>query len=90
MLAMEEAGVELVLTGHHHLAGHSESRAFAVEGPRRVVVVRAGTAISMRGRGERNSYNLVEAGDDSIRVERRDWDGDGFAAAATQEYPRRR
>ncbi|HUR62483.1 MAG TPA: metallophosphoesterase [Candidatus Thermoplasmatota archaeon] len=90
MLAMEEARVELVLTGHHHLAGHSESRAFAIEGPRRVVVVRAGTATSVRGRGEANSYNLVEATQDAIRVERRDWDGGQFVPAATQEYPRRK
>jgi 3',5'-cyclic AMP phosphodiesterase CpdA len=86
--AMEEAGVDLVLTGHHHLAGHSESRAFAAAGPHRVVLVGAGTATSVRVRGEPNSYNVVHVEGDALRVERRDWDGGRFRLAREQEYPR--
>lgn len=86
--AMEMEGVDLLLTGHHHMAGHSESRAFAVGGPRRLVIVQAGTATSHRMRGEPNSYNLVHADARLIRVERRDWDGTAFRPAATQEYAR--
>jgi 3',5'-cyclic AMP phosphodiesterase CpdA len=88
LLAMEAAGVDLVLTGHHHLAGHSESRAVAAGGPRRVVLVQAGTATSVRVRGEPNSYNLVHVGGKALRVERRDWDGRRFATAGVQEYRR--
>lgn len=84
--AMEEAGVDVVLTGHHHLAGRSESRAVAVEGQHRVVLVGAGTATSVRVRGEPNSYNLLHAAPGTLRVERRDWDGRRFGTAEEQEY----
>ncbi|MCA1810953.1 MAG: metallophosphoesterase [Halobacteriales archaeon] len=86
LLAMEEAGVDIVLTGHHHIAGRSESRAHAVDGPHRVVLVGAGTATSVRVRGEPNSYNLLHAAPGRLRVERRDWDGQRFGTAEEQEY----
>ncbi|MEA3144480.1 MAG: hypothetical protein QOG31_1804 [Thermoplasmata archaeon] len=88
LVAMEEAGIDAVLTGHHHLAGHSESRAVAAGGPRRVVLVRAGTATSIRVRGEPNSYNLVHAEPGVLRVERRDLDGGRFRTVAEQDYHR--
>ncbi|HEX2066430.1 MAG TPA: metallophosphoesterase, partial [Candidatus Thermoplasmatota archaeon] len=84
--AMEEAGVDAVLTGHHHLAGHSASRAVAAGGPRPVVLVGAGTATSVRRRGEPNTYNLLHLDPGRLRVERRDWDGTRFATAAEQDY----
>ena len=86
---MEEAGVDLVLTGHHHIAGHSESRAFAVGGPHRLVIVQAGTATSVRVRGDPNSYNLIHADQDKITVEERVWKEDRFTAGKVQSYPRR-
>jgi 3',5'-cyclic AMP phosphodiesterase CpdA len=88
--AMEAAGVDLVLSGHHHMAGRSESRAFAVGGPHRLVVVQAGTATSLRHRGERNSYNLLHADARQIAVEERRWDGRTFRSGAIQAYPRAR
>lgn len=89
VLAMEEVGVDLVLTGHHHVGGHSESRTFVAEGPHRLVVARAGTATSVRMRGEPNSYNLVHADLRQIAVEQRVWGDDGFTSGAIQAYPRR-
>lgn len=86
---MEEAEVDLVLTGHHHIAGHSESRAFAVGGPHRLIIVRAGTATSVRMRGHANSYNLIRADAERIVVEERKWEVEGFAAGKVQTYPRR-
>jgi 3',5'-cyclic AMP phosphodiesterase CpdA len=86
--AMEAAGVDVVLTGHHHQWGHSESRAFAVGGPHRLVVVRASTSVSQRRRGEPNSYALVEVDEERICVRSRVWDGQRFVAGAVHRYPR--
>ncbi|MEA3190964.1 MAG: hypothetical protein QOD77_1546 [Thermoplasmata archaeon] len=88
--AMEAAGVDVVLAGHHHVPGHSETRAFAVGGPHRLVVVQAGTAVSRRMRGAPNSYNLVHADQQRIAVEQRHWEGGRFVAGTVQAYPRGR
>ena len=86
--AMEEAGVDLVLTGHHHQFGHSESRDVPIGGPHRLVVVRASTSISHRRRGEPNSYSLLEMDAATLRIEGRTW-GDGrFVAGTTHAYRR--
>lgn len=86
--AMEEASVDLVLTGHHHRFGHSESRDVPIGGPHRLVVVRASTAISRRRRGEPNSYSLLHLDDATLRIEGRVW-GDGrFGEGTTHSYRR--
>ncbi|MEA3136299.1 MAG: hypothetical protein QOC71_580 [Thermoplasmata archaeon] len=86
--AMEAARVDLVLTGHHHLVGRSESRAFAVGGPHRLIVVGAGTSTSVRVRGAPNSYNLIHVDDGKFVVEERRWKDGRFHASALQTYPR--
>lgn len=88
--AMEAAGVDLVLTGHHHRFGHSESRDVPVGGPHRLVVVRASTSISHRRRGEPNSYGLVRIDDRTLRVASRVWDAEAgrFGAGVAHEYRR--
>lgn len=86
--AMEEAGVDVVLAGHHHIAGHRETRAFAVGGPHRLIVVQAGTAVSRRVRGSPNGYNLLHVDGRMVTVEQRHWDGQRFAAGTVQAYPR--
>ncbi|HET6399744.1 MAG TPA: metallophosphoesterase [Candidatus Thermoplasmatota archaeon] len=89
VLAMEGAGVDLLLTGHQHRSGHFESRAYVADGPHRLVIVRAGTCISHRRRGEPNSYNLIHVEPDRFIVEARHWTDGSFRAAATQAFPRR-
>jgi 3',5'-cyclic AMP phosphodiesterase CpdA len=88
VLAMEEAGVDLVLTGHHHRFGHSESRDVPVGGPHRLVVVRASTSISHRRRGEPNSYSLLHLDGKAFGIEGRTWKDGRFAAGATHSYRR--
>jgi 3',5'-cyclic AMP phosphodiesterase CpdA len=87
---MEQAGVDLVLAGHHHVPGHRETRTFAVGGPHRLVVAQAGTAVSRRVRGTPNGYNLIHADRQRITVEQRSWDGGAFRAGTVQVYPRGR
>jgi 3',5'-cyclic AMP phosphodiesterase CpdA len=73
--AIEDAGVHLLLSGHHHraLSGHHSSA--ATEGTVQVIdegsilVLHAGTAISTRTRGtEGNSYNLIQIDKQRVSV----------------------
>ena len=88
--AMEQAGVDLVLTGHLHRFGLSPARAAAAGGPHSLVVVRASTSISTRRRGEPNAYGLVHVDPDRLAVESRAWDGARFTSQRTRVYPRPR
>lgn len=87
---MEESGVDVLLTGHQHVAGHSETRAFVAEGPHRLVVVRAGTSVSHRTRGTPNSYNVLRVDANAVHVEERRFVSGQFQATAVQDYPRLR
>lgn len=86
--AMEEAGVDLLLTGHQHLFGHSETREYVIGGPHRLIVVRASTSTSHRRRGEPNGYNLLHIHADRIAVESRSFQDGGFCRGTFQEYRR--
>ena len=79
-------GVELVLNGHTHVPGATQSR----DG---IVIARAGTATSKRTRnGNTNSYNLISFDENQICVFVRHYDerADAFVAARAFTFPRRR
>jgi 3',5'-cyclic AMP phosphodiesterase CpdA len=67
-------GADVFLTGHLHLnyVGHTATR-YQVAG-RAAIVVEAGTATSVRLRGETNSFNVLRIDTAEIAVERMDWD----------------
>ncbi|MDX1623351.1 MAG: metallophosphoesterase family protein [Gemmatimonadota bacterium] len=77
MEALAECGVDLFLTGHlhRHHVGHTAER-YRIR-DHAAVVVQAGTATSTRGRGERNSFNVVRISRDEIEVEPWLWRPDG-------------
>jgi 3',5'-cyclic AMP phosphodiesterase CpdA len=68
-----EHGVDLFLTGHRHLsfAGHTAAR-YHVYG-RSAIVVEAGTATSVRVRGEANAFNIVRVDRHQVTVDRLEW-----------------
>jgi 3',5'-cyclic AMP phosphodiesterase CpdA len=69
------AGADVFLTGHLHLTyvGHTAVR-YRIEG-RAAIVVEAGTATSVRGRGETNAFNLLRIDNGTITIERMEWTG---------------
>jgi 3',5'-cyclic AMP phosphodiesterase CpdA len=86
-----ECGVDMVMTGHlheshitmHEQAGH------------RILLVQAGTAASLRGRGSerlKNSFNLVEVSEQEIKVISYVYSNDAsdFSPSITKTWPRHR
>ena len=74
MAGLAECGADVLLAGHLHLS-HTGSTAqrYQIQG-HSALVIQAGTAISTRGRGEANSFNLVRLDHPNITVERLSWD----------------
>ena len=75
-----ENRVQVVLSGHIHVAQNVRTE----QGP---IIVTAGTATSTRGRGpdrDANTYNMVELDEESVAVERRDYDGTEFSVTSRE------
>jgi 3',5'-cyclic AMP phosphodiesterase CpdA len=92
-LAMERlvaSGADIFLTGHLHLsyAGHTAVRYGTAD--RSAIVVEAGTATSVRGRGEANAFNLLRVERDRVSAERFEWIAErgAYAAAHRDEFAR--
>ncbi len=73
-LAMEklaDCGADLFLAGHIHVShiGNTATR-YKLETGQSALVVQAGTATSTRGRGEANSFNLIEFEHPKLTVKR--------------------
>ena len=67
LAAIAEAGIQLLLSGHHHRALTGEL-ATEVGGDGSILIVHAGTAISPRIRGaEGNSYNVIDIDGDQVQ-----------------------
>ena len=83
-------GADVLLTGHRHLSyvGHTAVR-YETQG-RSAIVVEAGTATSVRGRGETNSFNVLRVEHAAVTVERMDWDAAErrFARAQSEGFAR--
>ncbi len=82
--------LDVLLAGHMHI-GASGRVADRFETPNgSLIFSQAGTAISKRYKGERNSLNVIEIDRPRIRVQKYSWDSGGSAFAAVpselQEY----
>jgi 3',5'-cyclic AMP phosphodiesterase CpdA len=86
MGAFAGLGVDLILSGHLHLArsGPSTTR-YPGSG---ALLVQAGTATSFRRRGEVNSFNLIDVDRRTVAIRRMDWDaaGHGFTEAGAEHF----
>jgi 3',5'-cyclic AMP phosphodiesterase CpdA len=94
----ERCGVDAVLTGHLHASHAASSQELFPVLERPIVLVQAGTATTLRGRGaerRRNSFNLLEVTPEAIGVthfvygDEPGEDGDpGFEATEAKAFPR--
>ena len=90
MTVLAKAGVDLMLSGHLHLAHTGvTSKRYKIEG-HSALVVQAGTATSTRGRGEANSFNIIRIEAERIVVERILWHAGSasFQLASALTYER--
>ncbi|MEO8809489.1 MAG: metallophosphoesterase [Rhodanobacter sp.] len=68
-----ECGVDLLLAGHLHASHAGNTSARYPDLDHAALVVQAGTAASTRGRGEANSFNVIEIEPIQITVRRFAW-----------------
>ena len=80
LAAIARCGVDMVLSGHLHVTSSM------VSGP--AIFVQGGTALSTRGRGEANSFNVIRAELNRIAVEQHSWDGDTFRLLSAGQFHR--
>lgn len=80
-----DAGVHLLLAGHHHRPFSGSAATFLTLG-HSMLVVQAGTTTSTRLREHANSFNLIESDDDRLRIAVHAWDEGGFEEAAEESY----
>ena len=80
-----DAGVHLLLAGHHHRPFSGSAATFLTAG-HSMLVVQAGTTTSTRLREHANSFNLIESDGDALRVAVQAWAEGGFEEAADESY----
>jgi 3',5'-cyclic AMP phosphodiesterase CpdA len=85
--AVADAGVDMLLAGHHHTASTHTARDLVTRaGP--ALVVQAGTATSVRLRDETQSFNRIEIEGDMVSVTLQAWADGKFEPKSMQRYER--
>ena len=85
--AVADAGVDMLLAGHHHTAStHSARDLVTRAGP--ALVVQAGTATSVRLRDEKQSFNRIEIAGALVTITLEAWTGERFEPQTSQRYER--
>ena len=85
--AAGEAGVDMLLAGHHHTASSHSARDLVTRaGP--ALVVQAGTATSIRLRDESQSFNRIDTEGEAVTLTLQAWSGDKFESSTAQKYVR--
>ncbi len=74
-----EDGAETVVEGASAEGAPLSTRGAPATGPR-LVVIQAGTALSVRRRGEPNAFNRIDVANGRLEVRRVHWTGDGWQA----------
>lgn len=82
-----KCSVDVLLSGHLHVSHAGETDDDGVEAYS-ALLVHAGTALSTRGRGETNAFNVIRVHAPSISVEQHRWQPDRacFEAADAQHF----
>jgi 3',5'-cyclic AMP phosphodiesterase CpdA len=83
--AVQDAGVDMLLAGHHHHASsHDASELITRVGS--ALVVQAGTATSTRVRKQEQSFNTIDIADGSATITVNTWNGDDFRPTDAKRY----
>lgn len=89
MIQIADSGADVLLAGHLHVShiGNTAER-YKLESGRSALVIQAGTATSTRGRGEANSFNILEFEYPRLVVKRLECQtpGAGFVQAESQLF----
>lgn len=82
-----QCGVDLILSGHGHIAGAAESATRYRAAGRSMLLVQAGTATSARRRGELNSCNIITIDRPNVTIDRLTWDeAEGRFASSHRDH----
>jgi 3',5'-cyclic AMP phosphodiesterase CpdA len=84
---LRDAGVEVICSGHLHVAYASDTAGFRDQ-TREIVAVHAGTCMSTRLRGEPNGYNRLILDGDLLTIQQRRWAWPGFVDGPHKRYRR--
>ena len=89
MPQIADCGADVFLSGHLHVShiSHTAER-YKLDSGRSALVIQAGTATSTRGRGEANSFNVIEFESPRLVIKRLECQAaeTGFIEAQTQEF----
>lgn len=83
--AIDDAGVDMVLAGHHHHAS-SQDASELVTRAGGVLVVQAGTATSTRVRQQEQSFNSIDISDGKATITVHAWNGKNFHPTEPRLY----
>ena len=89
-LALEsiaDAGVDLLLAGHNHRASVNDATKL-VKGAGKSLVIQAGTATSLRVRGDGQSFNRIEINEQGCTVTIQRWTGSEFESGDSEKFER--
>jgi 3',5'-cyclic AMP phosphodiesterase CpdA len=81
-------GADILLAGHLHTSHTGDTAARYKIDDYAALVVQAGTATSVRGRGEANSFNVLRVEPQKVTVERFGWSSGDFALAESASFTR--
>ena len=88
MKEFAECGADILLSGHlHKTKTTSSSERYKIPG-HAALIVQAGTATSVRGRGESNTFNALHVTADDITIEHWQWNNHSkvFELGATERF----
>lgn len=83
---LDRCGVDLVLSGHLHEGYSGDVRTYYPSAGRSIVVVQAGTAVSVRRREEPNGYNVLRINESTITIDVREWQTGRFQTVQHAVY----
>jgi 3',5'-cyclic AMP phosphodiesterase CpdA len=87
MKTLAECGVDLLLAGHFHIAATSQTaKRYQLPGYS-AIIISSGTSTSTRGRGQPNSFNVIQIERPNLTIERRVWSpGSGLFDVLSVEH----